>query len=95
MDKRLIIFLVSSVYLYGAVDESKYTYYGGVHFNCVAISGFTNFHLSDWVTSGLKSDDSINPEGRVHVPLGEQSGGNVAGIFFGTDFPMSNRINEN
>jgi len=88
-----IVFVVTS--LYGqAFDISKVTYYGGIHSNNISTSGFANFHLSDWETYGLKNDNSSNAEGRVNVPLGDKDiTGNIMGIYFGSEYPMTNRIN--
>lgn len=90
MKTTIFTFLLS---LMSFQSISQLNFYGGIQTQGANSTDFQDFHISDWATYGLLSEDPSSLEGRVRVPLGVYKPGFLnLGIFFGADYFLGEKL---
>lgn len=90
----MIVLVLGSNLFAQDLDPKTMTYYGGISMNSITTSEFENFHISDWQSYGLLSENPYSSEGRVSIPLGDKdpAGSNLS-FLGGVISPLSDNLN--
>ena len=90
----MIVLVLGSNLFAQDLDPKTMTYYGGISMNSITTSEFKNFHISDWQSYGLLSENSSSSEGRVSIALGDKdpAGSNLS-FLGGVISPLSDNLN--